>query len=382
MIIPGALPVAYSSNTGKELYLQGAGDSNSFQSQIDALRADLEKCTVWRGYWDPDATDYIAKHQVVDEGYLAIANKPTIDKPAPQPVGSSTFDLPDVPVWSADGTFTGVVSTGTRYTLLEPGWLQAAEVWVPEVTADTLHRILLINNTDPANPTAEVLDDPILTQGEWNTVAVRQVLALAGSVFILRLEALNSGSSTMVTGNWERAANANGVGTDPGLQNWGTRNNEASLRVNKTDYDLGVRTADLLSMVAGTVIRFVSSTDVTQYMDWTINASPVDEAPGDDTGHVSFANVTYNGSGSGGEPSVGTLCTMTATIPVASPTKYKQITGHWPTDPVPWADTVGLQSLDGVDQSVPDNAYGVRVQFQPGYVSPDWDLQATVGEVL
>ena len=95
--------------------------------------------------------------------------------------------------------------------------------------------------------------------------------------------------------------------------------------------------------------------------------------------HIGWSDVTYDGSGVGGEPDVTDISTITAIVPTPSPTKYEEILNHWPANQPDWATVRGIQRLNGVFQSVDDNAYGVRIGFQSAYVSPDWDLLSVMG---
>ena len=69
---------------------------------------------------------------------------------------------------------------------------------------------------------------------------------------------------------------------------------------------------------------------------------------------------------------------MTAEVPVPSPTRYEEQTPKQ-ADP-DWATVEGLKRFDGVDQPATDSSFSVRVQFQPAYVSPDWDFMAAIGQ--
>lgn len=363
----------YASNTSEALH-QGEVDDEAQNARLDALEAAMLLRTRWVGTWVPDTT-YELCDQVVDDGWLMIANKQTIDRPAPQPVGDPVSDLPDTPAF-VEQLYTGVVQAGTEYILEQSGWGKAIEVWAPEVGPNITYRVTLINFADPANPIATVINNPILTANDWTTLIVDSVGFSAGTKLQIYLEALNSSAETIVTGDWTRAANNNGQTTNPGLGNWGTRNNSAQLRINKTDLGSVDRTTELGTIDAGSTISIVDTTDPTKYMTWHIDGAPVDNAPGDATGHYYWSDITYDGSGPNGEPDTGQDCTITATVPTPSPTKYEEIANNWPTNQPPWATVRGLLLFDNVAQAADDNAYGVRFTFQPAYISPDWDIQA------
>lgn len=53
---------------------------------------------------------------------------------------------------------------------------------------------------------------------------------------------------------------------------------------------------------------------------------------------------------------------------------YPQLTDFWLTGDPTWATGEGYLSLDGVQQTVPNDAFGVRLKFQALATSPDWDI--------
>jgi len=323
----------------------------------------------WRGPYI-GGTQYLWNDMSYEDGWTGVANKDTLDHVAPQNVGDPTWDLPDVPAF-VETLFTGVVWAGHEYTLTQPGWINGFSVWIPELTDDTSYRILILDTTDPANPKVVAINEPVLVENTWTLIGVDPAPFGVGTVLTVILDALNSGSSTVITGGWARGDNSNTLGNDPGLNQWGTNNAESTLRISYTDLDSVDRTTELQSIVAGSTIQFVDAADATQVMFWTVGAPGVDEGGT----HISFDILDFDGTGIGGEPPVGAVTTMTADVPTPSPTKYEIIADYWLANEPSWATVIGKRRLGGTDDLTADNdAHGVRLNFQIATVSDDWDL--------
>lgn len=318
----------------------------------------------WMNQWNADTT-YRAFDQVLDGLWLMVANKETSDRAAPQEAGVPSYDLPATPTW-VEQTFTGEVYAGSHYTLTQPGWVQSVEVWLPELTANYDFRVIFIDITDSR---VGVVDNPSVTAGQWSAVSVPFAGLGVGHQFQVVLEILNSASSTTFTGDWTRDVNSqNGL---PFSGGWNRSNQGDVLRISKTDDAAADRSAELLSVIPGSTITLTSSTSSSVWIEFSVDLAPID-----DVGTVQYV-VTQTAIGPGGEPPVGTLCKLLFDIPVPSPTKYVEIANHWPSNQPSWATVEGRLRLGGVDQTVPDNAYGVRINFQPAYVSPDWDFASS-----
>ena len=328
----------------------------------------------WRGLWEEGT--YPAQSMVRDGDWLMIANTETTDRAGPSTTGPIESDIPDGLSY-LDYTDTGVVWSGTEYTFTVGGWLRSISVKAPELTDDTNYRILLFNVTDPDNVDVIPIAAPVLVENDWAGVAVGNSLITPGTVVAVVLDALNSGSDTPISGGWSRAINVNGVVTDPGLGAWGTQNSNASLRINKIDLDSVGRETELMTAEAGTTVVMQSTVDSTRSMAWTINEPATDQGA-----HISWGNVTYDGNGTGGEPGVGEDCLLSFKVPVPAPTKYQQNTDFWLTNQPTWATCRGLLRLSGIDQPADNDAFGVKIQFQPGFISADWDMASYLGDGL
>lgn len=324
----------------------------------------------WAGKYDLSRAMYLKNEVVEDDGWLMIANKDTSGRPAPQASGPSSFEVEDAPAWSAN-TFAGLVSSGHEYTFSKPGIIQEVQIYADEVAAGTTHRILVIDATDPLNIRYINVFEPFLVQDEWAVVSIPRLLVSDGDVIQILHETMDIASTGSLTAPWFRTDNDDAVATDPGAGKWGTSDDLRTLRIHKTDFDSASQAAGLATMVAGTTVRFESQADATLSMGFTLNVDPVDQ-----TTHYSWSDVTFDGPGVGGRATVNTTCDMVAVIPTAGTTKYVQLASQWPGSDPDWAAMKGLLFEDGVDQSADADAFGVRMRFQPAYVSPDWDFMS------
>lgn len=316
----------------------------------------------WRNTWIEGS--YKQGDTVRDGEWTMWANKDTVDRPAPQPNGNPLYTLGDTPAFS-ELSVTNVVYSGQTYTFTESGWLKTIRVWIPELTSDTNYRFIIADITDPINPIIRVIEEPVLQENAWSVIAIGESVVSAGTVLRVYIDALNSGSSTNVSGGW----GYDGTGTvDPASQRWSRAANNVTIQISKTDLDSVDRTTELLGITANTTLRFVDT--VAPENNWEFRAT------GDAVDIGTSVQVPVTVVGANGTIGIGDACTVDIDIPIAQPTKYSEIIDQWLVQPS-FATVEGYLEIGGVPSVVPNNAYGVDIQFQPAYVSPDWDFVAT-----
>jgi hypothetical protein len=305
---------------------------------------------------------------VLDEGWTMIANVTTVTKPAPQPVGDPTWALPDVPAFIAESNLS-VVYSGHKYTFSESGWIKGLRVWAPELTPDTHYRVIIADVTDPNKIVTSIIDNPVLAEDAWQTVALSNQLIPAGTVLRVYLDALNSGADTTVNGGW--TYNGTDNAGNPPLSGWNHSQQQNSLSINKTDLDSTDRETELLGMGPGTTVVFAETEDSNSSLTYRINAAPVDNLT-----YVTYA-VELTATGPSGAPGIGGTTTMTAAVPVAQTTEYAEIAASVPTPT--WATVAGILEFNGVDQGGAANSYGVDLEFDVAVINPEWDFVSFAG---
>lgn len=330
---------------------------------FDLIREKISWLNVWiqRTYQKGD--------QVTDDGWLMTANKATNDPAAPQPVGSPSFTLPDAPIWDApDPTSNTVVFSGQRYVFNTDGWITRIRVWAPTLGVNISYSVVIIDNTDPADPQTIVISDPVLVTNDWTTLNVNSQVAGPGSDIIFFIAAENSSATTSWNHVWVFGGIENVASPITGT--WNRRNQNNIIRINDIDDGSVDQTADLASITPNSILRF--QVDILNFLEYEVLSAP------SDNGTYFEYIVILIGQAGIIDPLDST--TITATIPTPDPTAYKEIVNNWPTNQPSFATVSGVLELGGVGQVVPDNAYGVDVEFQIANLSPDWDI-ATLSQL-
>lgn len=313
------------------------------------------------------AGEYQAGTLTVDTGWTMLSNKVTEDRPSPQPSGDPLWSMPDEPLM-VDNTDSSVVYSGQTYTFTESGWLERVRVWVPELTNDTNYRFVLADITDPANPIVEIVQDPVLSEDEWVTIAANSTIVLAGTVLKVYVDALNTGSSTNISGGWFYGGTDNN--NEPPSQSWNRNNQNTLVRISKTDADSVDRSSELSGVTVDSDISFVQTSDTTKFRKYRVFDNPVD------LGTSYGFPVVLTDVGPGGEPALTEVCTTDIDVPIPQPTKYSQLTGHFATNPS-FATVEGFLEYDGTPQAGnEDNGFGIDLRFQKAVISEDWEYIA------
>ena len=318
----------------------------------------------WRGNWT--AIEY-QKHDVVfDTPYTMIANKVTTDRAAPQDVGSPAWDLPDQPLW-VDFSNTSVVGSGHSYVFSETVYVNSVRVWIPTVTADYTYRLTIVRTNSVVQ-----YDLPTVSGDQWNVIGVNATLIFAGETFVVYLEALNSGGTTVVTGGWIRGINDNAA--EPADTNWNMNTQRTLVRISFNDLDAPpTRQTELEGIVVGSTIQFAETLATQNSITFQVLNPPV-------TGTTSVQYDVVVISEGVALPTVGQASTMTADIPVPQATDFVGIVDGWIGNEPIYADVTSYLTFDGVDQGAdPDNQYGVSINVQRIDISEDWDVVAISG---
>jgi hypothetical protein len=321
----------------------------------------------WMGVWSAGLF-YPKGSYVTDSGFACVANKITLDKPAPVPSEAPTTSLPTPWAGAVTQQQGAIVESGQTYTITSDGWIKGLRVQVPELLSTTNYRIIIIDRTDPNNLITQVIEEPILVAGDWSVVALLNRIVKAGTVLQITLDSLNSGSDTSVDGGWFYQGPTN-IGVIPIAQNWTIDNGRTVFRINKFDLDGTDRGTELEGVIVGSKIAVVQTDDVGNTSNFNVR-TVVDE------GTYMRYGVTLL-SETGGGVALGAATTIEIDIPIPLPTKYDEQTGVWGVTDPSWATVEGFLSFNGVKQAVPtSNAYGVDIEFEPAAVSEDWDIVA------
>ena len=322
----------------------------------------------WMGDWNQGL--YYPQGAFVRDGDVtAVANKLTLEKPAPvtDPADPESYGLPTYTPTTESNV--SVVVSGNTYTFAQDGWVKELRIWVTDLTATTNYRILIVDLTDPTSPVTTTIEEPVLTADAWKIIALLNKTITAGSVFRISIDALNTGADTNISGGW--AYQGPTQAGAPFLQNWTQDNQRTSFRIDKTDLDGTDRSTELEGVIPETSISVVETANVGNTVSYRV-ATVVDSGT-----FMTFGVVLQTETGI---ITTGAVCTLDIDIPIALATEYAQELLVWGTPPS-WATSVeGFLEYDGVDQGVPTtNAYGVDILFEPASVSEDWDIVSFTG---
>lgn len=321
---------------------------------------------VHKGFWVPGTT-YYPQDVVSDGSWTMSANKTTLDRPAPTATGPKETLIPNAPSWIARVN-TSVVWSGNIYSFTQDGWLGGIRIWVDEISATTNYRISIIDVTDIDNPLAFTIEEPVLKLNAWTTVLLTNRVILAGTVLIIYLDALDSGTTDIFLANYVKSAPSQSV--NPPNGNYNTNTQKTLLRVTKFDQQGLDRSVGLLEITVNSTIKFTDTNDNTNTITYRVKLNPTDAI-----GYIEFAEVEVISAE--GDIPVGQDTILRAETPVTSATQYVEIPDFWLTGQPSWAAVEGLLIYDGVIQTgTLDSAFGVDIAFTPGEASPDWNFIA------
>ncbi len=358
----------------KSFTIYQGSDHDTFINSINNITIDdvswleeaLEEKLQWK--YPYILGTYPANIITSDNAYLMVSNKETSDYPFPTPVWEPAY-LMDTASFS-DASSTSVVHSGHKYTFTEAWYLSQLRVWVPELSGTTNYRFNIVDVTDPVNPIYRSIPEPVLTENAWTVIAANRTLITTGTELIVYVDALNSNSNSQVTWGWTFNWTSNS--TAPSAEGWNRTSNNNIVRIDKTDLDTVDRSTELQGIIAWSEIQFVDTLSPTNSLVYETISAPVDQWT-----YYEYSVFLRN---SNGNISSTTNCTMTATIPVPSVTKYSQEAGFWTGNQPDFASVEGFLQYDGVNQPWnTDVWFGIDIRFQKLETSPDWDFMSSSG---
>lgn len=316
----------------------------------------------WMGNWAGTGAEYIAYDAVRDGDWTMVANKDTTDRPGPVENGVLEWSLPDAPTWDATASASAsFILTGNEYTIAGQGvYALRARLWIPKVGATLYYRHFLQNVTTGAVDIGGEIQPS--TTG-WLTVNLGQVLVAGGVVLRIGIIAEEKSALVEFSGLWDYSSSNSDIIIGSGEAH--DTLNRAYIRFSKTDNIGGDRTAELLSVVPGSLISAANQV-------WQVQAAPIDGG----------TYVEYVITREGLNPTDNIL-TFDFDVLTAATTEWVEITDHWlggGNDPG-WSSPVkGFFGNGTFDLTLDDDAYGTDFEMQPAAVSDDWDLLALSGD--
>jgi len=300
----------------------------------------------WRGpSWD--GTKHLKNDMVRDGDWLMIANKDTLDKPAPQPMGNPAYVYAGA---STTDTLTAKeLRTGQRYVFATSLYITGWRAYT--VTGNT-YRTFIVSDPDGVGEITELLSWEAITTG-WVEYSIAPTIYPEGTTFELWLAiAEPDPTPTVFSGDWQYLTPNNPAIPASG-QIIQADKEIASLRVSVDDITSD-RGAELRLMTAGDVIVGPGGlrwsvqvvTDYTTWIEYTV--APAQQDIPDGVGTFTFETV---------------VATPITTV----------------VDPDYFLGNDAVSGLYIIDNGAPvatQDAYGIDIQVQEANISPDWDMAA------
>jgi len=315
---------------------------------------DLVNKTEWKGIWTQQ--QYILNDQVLDEGYLAIANTTTEERPAPQRVGEK-FNVYNGTIGTTTSNARQILF-GNKYTFTENVFFEG---WRINLIAGNSYVVYLVRDPDGESIISQILQFVAQTNG-WINLNAQNLIIQEGSTYAAVAVVSEPAAIPLeFNGNWSYAQPQNptipinGQITQP-------RSVPSLLYVNNIDSGSSDRSSELITLNVGDLIKSGTNT-------WAIQS--ISPQSGYFIFGVSPALLNLN---TGVQNFIfETKSTTTLTYPFE--------TDYWLSNPSPVATVNGLLGIDvPYTTIVPDNtAYGVDLLVQKLVVSDDWDIQAFSG---
>jgi hypothetical protein len=302
---------------------------------------------------------YQKNDMVLDDGWTMIANKDTSERAAPQPIGTANWVLDTAdPDWVLQEPVGTLVISGNTFLNNIAGYSSGYRVYIPEVGADIYYQTQ-IYVTVPGGEREEELSDVFQANAiGWITHTSNARLMPAGTLLEVLLGHENRSATATEVASYEYSSSNTDQITLAGFAH--RRNNRTYVTFNETSQSgFAPGVFGLADVVPGTHI-------VTAISDWTVTSTFFI------TGENSYRfEITGNGN------PVNGLEEFTFIIPTGSlPQPYEQNIDYWNPQTNPNVTGQGVLYLDGVEQTVPNNAYGTDVLVQPANLPTDWDVVA------
>ena len=329
----------------------------NIETHLSCLCTLVRQFTVWRGQWTATPpSPYLARDQVIADGWLAIANK---DNPQGSPIPTIgaegwVFDLTGGdPVWSGQTIAEGAYLTGQEYAFEDGGLVSAIAVTLPGSSTAFSFEIWVVANPGQVNETVtQVAVIPGVASQQRFELPMSAEFLVPGETLQVFLVARAITQPNSFSATWA-VKNENG---NPSENEANFQNSATEIRVHKTDKDDNDQTSNLEAVEAGGTLAFGGST-------WTI--TDVD---------IRGSHVRYHLTPNQGRPSENDYL-LSFTWGSADPIPYLEQTGYWGSYPL----IDGLEGPDRPSLIRSDTAYAVDVYVAQLEANPDWDLQAYSG---
>lgn len=352
--------------------LAGKTQPNSITPTYHAsvIQAVFDEANKYRGTW-ASGQEYFLNDEVVDDGFLAncvVAS--TFERPRPQTVGEKLKDQPDDQVFTTE-SYAGIVYTGSDIEFTKDGYLTQIDAYVPKLSDSINYRFRILDVTNPSFPIAKDINEPVLVENGWATIALGSTIVLSGTKLRLIVDAWDTGSPLTFNHTWTFQGVFN-TGAPP-TGGWNRNNQHTIIRYDKTDNTATDRTSELSSVTDNSILTLAEDGAPFNFWEYRVIASR-------DLGTYYEYDVVLEAQGGTGVP-VSSNTISSFSIPQPQATQYSVANNFWSTQPS-FATISGFKYFDSLSNppevGQTTNAFGIRVVFQEAIVSSDWSIKSSI----
>lgn len=296
----------------------------------------------------------------VQDKYMAIANKATTEQIAPTTGASEpTASDPDSTL-----QFAGLVRQDHTLVVNDPVTFDEISLWVSGSTTSVSYTLVLVNvNTG----VAQVAALPILSAGAWNTVRIPKTTVIEPTTFRIIFDVIDYGVANEITGGWNQGNN-NEI---PITGKWSTNATHTQIQIHEEDLDAVDHVTEMAGLQVGSVVNFTETGDTTRSVSYVVDAVPTPSV-----NKVVTLTVVKTSEGAKGVPRTGRVCNGVFSTSAATNTSYPTKVGGTPL--VSWGTIQNRLFLNGVDQGVTSDSFGINIETIPLTLSDDWDIIAQI----
>jgi len=324
-----------------------AGFNLSASSSVFALADGYIR---WKGHWDVINTPYKAYDQVVEEGWVMIANKETYEHAAPITTGDPFLkydgDLPDT---NTTATAVDNIVVGQRYTAAADGWFNQIKLDITQWDGYE-YRIIVIDRR-PTTPVFYFGHPFSVTEETEVWKAIETIFVYTGDVIDVLVQVTNHPQAPTQTVIAYDYNTPNNIGTPSNGEIIHADKALSAMRVSKTDYNGTDRSAYLATLTPGDKYTI----DTTTYLI---------TGTSDNLDYVEFSITPTSQENEG-------IKDVTFEVYVDAQITYETDNDYWVGD----ATALGLYQENGYDSLIEtehQNIIDIEVQF--GRFSKDWDV--------
>ncbi len=333
------------------------------QTFLDLLGGSDIGAMVWRGVWED--REYYKNEVVTQDGWLAIANKNTIESPAPQQEGDpiNVIEIPGSETFSVSSVSASSLFVGTRYTFPQDAYVRQIRVYIPNANIGFKAEFWIVTDSTTNPSFRQAVGEFTITANDvdkWLEFPIGLTVIQDGTTFDVVGLYKPAVGATSFTYEWDYKRK-NGDPSSGEIWHQSGANAD-QMRVNQNDESDTNRSTDLDNIGPGSDILMVSSGMTWDVLDasksgsvYTFLVDPAERA-GEDSSNFTF---TYY-------------------APLAI--SYVVDANHYST----LTNVNGFLSTTGYDPSgsgvtLDNNAYGIDITVQDVLQSEDWDLMAYSG---